>query len=116
MLWLNKGKYNVIFRIEKKGILCRYTDEQIKKNQLLNQLTFFAGMAKGNYSAAGAAILASSRQLEFFSWKQLKSIKFKDNQHVILLNGGWGFKMVVFTPEEQYEQIKSFLLTIKPKS
>lgn len=87
------GKYEAEFVLEGKGILCRTGAKQARKNRVINTLTVILGLLTGKPTAAGAGMLAESRQKTFLRWNRITRVKYKSKRHTILLRGGWTHKV-----------------------
>jgi hypothetical protein len=108
------GKYDVGFVIDDKGILCYTKSHQAKINRIVNGLTVVLGLLTGKPSAAGAGILAATKQSTFLNWKKIKKVKYSPKQHVIMIRGGFTESMAVFCTEENYPTVKAiFIAKIK---
>jgi hypothetical protein len=101
-----QGKYEVEFRLDKQGVLCRTQTGQMKKNRVINLLTVVLGLLSGKPAAAGAGILAQSGQEVFIRWNRIKKVECNPQNRTILLQGGFGENVALFCPEERYLQIE----------
>lgn len=104
-----RGKYAALFVLDGKGALCRTGAAQAKQNRIINTLTVMLGLLAGKPSAAGAGILAQSRQEAFLRWSRVTSIKYSPQKHTILLRGGWTEQMALFCTKENYETVEAFV-------
>lgn len=109
LLALNKGKYNVEFILNKKGLLCRSQSKQAKKNRFVNRLTVIMGVFTGKPTVAGAGLLAQAKEEDFLAWQKIQKIKYKPKSQTILLRGHPGQKIAVFCPPDYYQQIEDFI-------
>lgn len=57
-----RGKYEVEFVLDDKGLICRTLAKQTKKNKVINTLAVIFGLFTGNPAVAGAEMLAQSKQ------------------------------------------------------
>ncbi|NLY72661.1 MAG: hypothetical protein GX079_03105 [Tissierellia bacterium] len=103
------GKYEVEFSLDDKGIVCKTQSEQAKKNKVINFLTVILGLMSGKPAAAGAGILAQSRQEVFLSWKSIRKVKYKPRQCTILLRGNPMEQIALFCRTDNYRQIEKEL-------
>ncbi|MGI6248242.1 MAG: hypothetical protein ACOYJX_02370 [Acutalibacteraceae bacterium] len=101
-----RGKYEVEFVLDDKGVLCRTQAEQAKKNRIINTLTVVLGLFSGKPSVAGAGMLAQSRQEMFIKWSNITKVKYKPKSHTILLCGGWIEKVALFCTEDNYSSVE----------
>ena len=103
-----RGKYEAEFVLDQKGALCRTQTGQSKKNRVINALTVILGLLSGKPAAAGAGMLAQSRQEVFLRWNRVTKVKYRPGSRTILLRGGWTENIALFCADENYEQIEAF--------
>ena len=60
----------------------------------------------GKPAAAGAGMLAQSRQEVFLRWNHITKVKYKPKSRTILLRGGWTEQIALFCADENYPQIE----------
>ena len=101
-----RGKYEAEFVLDDKGVLCRTQAKQAKKNRVVNALTVVLGLLSGKPAAAGAGMLAQSRQEVFLRWNHITKVKYKPKSRTILLRGGWTEQIALFCADENYPQIE----------
>ena len=101
-----RGKYEAEFVLDGKGVLCRTQAKQAKKNRIVNTLTVVLGLLSGKPAAAGAGMLAQSRQEVFLRWNRVTKVKYKPKSRTILLRGGWTEQLALFCADESYPQIE----------
>lgn len=101
-----RGKYEAEFVLDDKGVLCRTQTKQAKKNRVVNALTVVLGLLSGKPAAAGAGMLAQSRQEVFLRWNHITKVKYKPKSRTILLRGGWTEQIALFCADENYPQIE----------
>ena len=82
-----RGKYEAEFVLDGKCILCRTQAKQAKKNRTINALTVVLGLLSGKPAAAGAGMLAQSRQEVSLRWNRVTRVKYKPKSRTILLRG-----------------------------
>ena len=104
-----RGRYEAEFVLDDKGALCRTQAKQAKKNRIVNVLTVVLGLHSGKPAAAGAGMLAQSRQEVFLKWTRVTKVKYRPKSRTILLRGGWTESIALFCTAENYEQIKAFV-------
>ncbi|WP_418556227.1 hypothetical protein [Hominenteromicrobium sp.] len=104
-----RGKYEVEFVLDDKGVLCRTQAKQAKKNRIVNALTVILGLLTGKPAAAGAGMLAQSRQEVSLRWNRVTRAKYKPKSRTILLRGGWTENIALFCADDNYEQIEAFV-------
>jgi hypothetical protein len=101
-----RGKYEADFVLDNKGVLCRTQAKQAKKNRVVNALTVVLGLLSGKPAAAGAGMLAQSREEVFLRWNRVTKVKYKPKSHTILLRGGRTEQIALFCADENYPQIE----------
>lgn len=109
-----RGKYEAEFVLNQKGALCRTQARQAKKNRIINALTVVLGLLSGKPAAAGAGLLAQSRQEAFIRWNRVTKVKYKPKSYTILLRGGWTEQIALFCTYENYRAVEQFIV-IKTK-
>lgn len=101
-----RGKYAAEFVLDEKGVLCRTHAKQAKKNRIINTLIVLLGLLSGKPTAAGAGMLAQSRQEVFLRWNRITKVKYKPKSRTILLRGGLTEQIALFCTDENYPQIE----------
>lgn len=105
-----KGVYDAEFLLDNRGALCRTQARQAKKNRALNALTVILGLFSRNPTAAGAGMLAQSRQEVFVRWGSVKKVKYIPKSRTILLKAGMGESVALFCTQENYPQVAQQVL------
>ena len=103
-----RGKYEAEFVLDSKGAICRTGTKQAKKNRVINTLTLILGLFTGKPAAAGAGMLAESRQEVFLRWNRVTKVKYKPKSRTILLRGGWTENIALFCVDENYKTVEAF--------
>ena len=109
-----RGKYEVEFILDQKGVLCRTQAKQTKKNRIINTLAVVLGLLSGKPAAAGAGILAQSKQEVLIRWNRVTKVKYKPSSCTILLRGGWTEQIALFCTQENYLPVEQ-LVKMKTK-
>ena len=104
-----RGRYEAEFVLDDKGILCRTQAKQAKKNRVINTLTVILGLLTGKPAAAGAGMLAQSRQEVSLRWNRVTRVNYKPKNCTILLRGSWTENIALFCADENYEQVEVFV-------
>jgi len=104
-----RGKYEAEFVLDGKGVLCRTQAKQARKNRIINTLALIFGLLSGRPAAAGAGVLAQSRQQVFLRWNRITKVKYKSQSYTILISGGWTEQIALFCTDENYEQVEAFV-------
>jgi hypothetical protein len=100
------GKYDAEFVIDDKGIRCRTAARQARQNRIINALTVVLGLLSGKPAAAGAGILAQSRQDVLVKWGGINKIKELPGRNTIMVYGGFAQNIAVFCTPENYAQVR----------
>ena len=104
---LYRGRYDVGFVIDDKGVRCYTQKAQAKKNKTINSLAFIFGLLIEKPGVAGAGLLAQSRQDETIKWKNIKNVKYRPKQNMIFIKGNFAENIAVFCTKDNYEKVKS---------
>lgn len=110
VLIVYRGKYDVEYLLDQKGVRSRTQEKQAKRNRRINKLTVLAGMVSKNPSVAGAGMLAQTRQEEYLNWKKITKTKFKPKGRTVHVRGGVGEWIVIFCTQENYRYVEQFVL------
>jgi hypothetical protein len=116
MLILGGRRYPYVFTIDGEGILMETGRERRKKNTVLNSLLFVLGLLRGKPGAMGTAILAQSRQREFYGWKDIRLVEPDPRGRSIVLKLSRGRTSVLWCPPERYEEILRAVLAWHKKT
>ena len=104
-----RGRYEAEFLLDGKGVLCRTQAKQAKQNRVINTLTVVLGFLSGKSAAAGAGMLAQSRQEVSLRWSHVTRVKYKPKSHTILLWGDWTENIALFCANANYIQVEAFV-------
>jgi len=104
------GKYKVEIVLSDEGALCRTQAKQAKKNRIVNTLTVVLGLFSGKPSAAGAGMLAQSRQAAFLKWNSVRKVCYKPRSFTILLSAGFAEQIALFCTRENYPEVERFVM------
>ena len=103
------GKYAVGFVLDEKGIRCYTQTKHAKRNLMVNNLTVVLGFLTGKFTAAGAGMLAASRQDVTLRWNRIVSVKHYAASQTILVSAGYLDNSAVFCTPENYDRVKSLM-------
>ncbi len=101
-----RGRYEAEFVLNEKGVLCRTQAKQAKQNRIVSSFAVGLGLLSGTPAAAGAGMLAQSRQEVFLQWNRITKVKYKPKSRTILLQGGFPAQIALFCRDENYHQIR----------
>ena len=104
-----RGRYEAEFVLDDTGVLCRTQAKQAKKNRVINTLTIILALLTGKPTAAGAGMLAQSRQEVSLRWNRVTRVNYKLKSRTILLRVGWTENIALFCADENYEQVEAFV-------
>ncbi len=104
-----RGKYDVEYRLDGKGIHARTQNKQAKKNRVVNLTAIALGLASGKPGTAGAGILAAAKQAQYQSWEGIDKIDTNPGNHIIRVRGGVGQWIVLFCKEANYRAVEQFV-------
>lgn len=104
------GKYDAGYVIDSRGILNYTLESQSKKNKVINTLVIVIGILTGKPYAAGAGILAQSRQSVFVKWKNIRKVRVYPKSKSIVIKGGFTEKIALFCNDDNFEQIRDMVL------
>lgn len=110
ILLVYRGRYEAEFVLDENGVLCRTQAKQQKMNRTINTLTVVLGLLSGKPSAAGAGMLAQSRQEIFLQWSRISKVKCDPGSQVIFLWSGRIDQIALFCTQDNYAQVKKFVL------
>lgn len=109
------GKYIVLFKMDQKGIYHIQLKKQFGKAQALGFLTALAGLAGGNLTAAGAGLIAATKQSQYSTFSKIKSIKIKEKRNTIYLNE-FPVHNQIYVSAENFSDIKEYIISHCPKN
>lgn len=104
------GKYAAGYIIDAKGILNYTQKTQAKRNKIINTLLVVIGILSGKPSAAGAGILAQSRQSVLVKWKSIRKVKVYPSSKSIVIKGSFAEKIALFCNDDNFEYVKNIIL------
>lgn len=110
LIALYRGRYEVEFVLDDKGILSRTQAEQTKKNKMVNAMTVSLGIFSRQPTIVGTGILAQSRQNQFLKWSRIRKVKYNPQQRTILIRSGWTENIALFCTEENYLFIEQVVM------
>jgi len=67
------------------------------------------GLLSGKPAAAGAGMLAQSRQEVFIRWGRVMKVKYRPKSDTILLRGGWTEQIALFCTAENFSEAERFI-------
>ncbi|MTI96922.1 MAG: hypothetical protein FH749_15880 [Firmicutes bacterium] len=110
------GVYDVGYVLDSKGIHCYARPRQAKRNRFVNWVTVILGLLARQPAAAGAGLLAGSRQSTFLKWNNVRKVKYKPRKRVIIIRGGLTERVALFCSEDNYQQIAEIVRAKEPSN
>jgi hypothetical protein len=102
MVVLFRGKYRVRYTLSDKGIRCETIDTVAKK---ANRLAIVVGVLARSPQAAGAGLIALSRETEEVQWSGAFRAVHDPARHFITLRNAWRGLMWVQCTADNYAQV-----------
>ena len=109
------GKYIVLFEMNEKGIAHIQVPRQYKKAQVIGLITALAGLATGTPSAAGAGLLAATRNSSTSSFEKVRQVKAYRKRNLIKVNQLL-FKNQVYVPDEDFDFVYDYITSHCPNA
>ena len=109
------GKYVVLFVMDEKEIAHIQVPQQFRKAQKLVAVTAMAGAAVGNFTAAGAGVLAASKNSSTSVFAHVKRVKPRRWFHVIKVNQRFN-KNQVYVSSEDFDFVYNYIKSHCPKA
>lgn len=109
IMLLYRGTYDVGFVLDQKGIRCYTQKKQARKNRFINALSMILGIFFRKPGIAGAGMLAQSRQDIRINWRNIRKVRFRPKQQLILVKGNFAENIAVFCHKENYDQVTSVI-------
>ena len=94
--------------VNDEGVVQQTLPNNIKKFRWLGLLGLFSNTSAG-YTAAGASLLSSSRDIIGAEWKDISRIETSSFRNEIQLKDGWHTVMQVFTSSKEYDEVLEFV-------
>ena len=108
MAIIYKGKYIVLFEMDEKGISQTQAPEQFKKAQKLGKITAAVGAGRGNFTTAGAGMLAASKQSSISEFSKVRKVKPRRWLNVIKVNQPFEHNQV-YVPKEDLDFVYNYI-------
>ncbi len=101
-----RNRMNMRFHLDKRGVNSEVIDRRAAN---ASKWAIILGLFTGNFSAAGAGMLARSGSRSFVSWRNVNRLRFDERRHTIYLMGRWHTKAALFCSPEIYPQAKKMV-------
>lgn len=112
---INGGKYCVLFEMDEHAVKHIQIQKQFKKSQVLSMLAALSGLAAGSPAAAGAGLLAASKQSSISRFDQVKTIMVDEKRQVIYVNEKVSQNQV-YAEAQNFAFVRDFILSRCPKA
>lgn len=107
IILIYRGKYEVGFILDEKGIKCYDLSGKNNKKQATNGLTFVLGILSRKPAVLGTGMVAEVKQSIFIDWKDMRNVMFKPGQNTIYIKENTSKLIAVFCTKENFEKVKS---------
>lgn len=94
------------FTLDARGVLSEVQEPRARKAA---QLATLLGLATGNFSVAGAGLLARSGARSFVPWKQVERVRCDDARQTLYLANGWRTVAAVFCTQQTYPEARAWV-------
>lgn len=109
LLIVFRGTYDVDFSVSEQGITGRMQEGQARRAGRINRAAVLLGLFAGNYTAAGAGMLAGARQSQTLTWGRVRKVTYKPRSRRITLHAALGGSLTLFCLPENYSAIEGFI-------
>ncbi|MCR5156114.1 MAG: hypothetical protein K6C96_05500 [Butyrivibrio sp.] len=101
-------KYMVLFEMNEEGVVHNQMPKQFEKAQGIAWLTTMAGLLAGNYTTAGAGMLASAKSNSVSTFEKVKMVAKKKGLHLIKVDESLE-KNQVYAEDADFEFVWSYI-------
>lgn len=112
---MNGGKYCVLFTMDDTGLMHTQLPRQFKKAQVVSWIAALAGAAAGIHGAAGAGILAATRNSLVTNFSKVNGIKPDPAHNLIKVNAPLS-KNQVYVDSAQFQFVLDYISARCPKA
>ena len=96
------NRHYATFEVSPDGVVYAATPRERRKNRIVLLLSF---LADDSPTAAGAATLAASREMEAFAWDDIRKVKIHRGPRVVTLMDSWHVICRLYCPPELFERV-----------
>ncbi len=107
---LNGGKYCVVFEMDEQGIKHIQMQKQYEKARVIAAVTVAAGILTGSAQAAGAGLLAGSKQQLYSKFADVKTLIVDEARNIIYLNGRF-CKNQVYAENADFAYVRDYIVS-----
>jgi hypothetical protein len=109
LLIVFRGTYDLEFVVSEQGITSRMQETQARRTGRINRAAILLGLFAGNYTTAGAGMLAESRQGQSLGWTRIRKVSWQPRRHIIILRAALGGTIVLFCLPDNYGPVGDFI-------
>jgi len=99
------NRYEHEYSADDKGIVEKAAKKQYRRNTIVNGLLVGLGLLMKQPGAAGAGVLAQSRQAQYLKWKDVDGYSVDPHRRTIVLIRGRRVRMIVYCLPENYDSV-----------
>lgn len=103
-----QNKIHVRYELNQKNITMMMSQQQAKKNNMINLATMIVGLLKLSPTPVGAGLLVSSHQQQTMKLIDIDSIKIDDHNHKIIIKDSF-YEFIVQCTTQNYQDVKNFI-------
>jgi hypothetical protein len=104
-LWY-ANRVHVRYELSAKGVRMQTLE---RRDRLLNRALFVVGLLAGRPGAAGAGLLAASRETEFTRWADVTRVREHASLSVVSLMNGWRVVQRLHCRPEDYRRVADYV-------
>jgi len=105
------NRIGMCFSVDARGVHSQVLESKAHKAA---QLVTVLGLATGNFSAAGAGMLARSGASSFVPWRAVQRVRYDDARCTIHFEGGWHTRAALFCTSQSYPLARIWVLRMGP--
>jgi len=108
--WQMGWYYCVVFEMDENGILHAQQENQVKKAGLLTDIAILAGLAAGNPTTVGSALLAKTNTSMYTEFEDVFMLRAVRERNVIYINNNH-----VYVQDEDFDFVLNYINKRCPK-
>lgn len=110
------GTYEVAYVLDERGILSHTQESQARTNRIVNGMAVALGAFSRRPTAAGAGMLAASRQRVFLAWEDVQRVQYVPRVNTIMLRGSVLEPLALFCDRETYAEVEAAVRRYAPRA
>ena len=107
--------YQVLFTMDADGVEFKQMKKDFRKTQAIGWLVAVAGLASGDYSGAGAGIMAVTRDSSSSWFRDVRKVKAVPRRHVIYVNQSLEHNQV-YAEKEDFDFVLNYICEHVPET